>query len=94
MAARRGGVDPQPIKEEKGRSRGRVSRLITRLIGDRTGEVVKVRPLQVDFLFLVNDFPTSDEGKGENRNLETFLLSVSGQKEYQYLKIACMASSR
>ncbi len=43
-----------------------------------------IMPLQVDFLFLVNDFPTSDEGKGENRNLETFLLSVSGQKEYQY----------
>ena len=34
------------------------------------------------FLFLVSDFPTSGEGKREIRNLETFLLSVSGQEFY------------
>ena len=38
-----------------------------------------IRPLQVGFLFLVNNFPKSGEGKREIRNLETFLLPVSGQ---------------
>ena len=38
-----------------------------------------IRPLQVGFLFLVSNFPKSGEGKREIRNLETFLLPVSGQ---------------
>ena len=38
-----------------------------------------LRPLQVVFLFLVSNFPKSGEGKREIRNLETFLLPVSGQ---------------
>ena len=42
-------------------------------------KISQIRPLQVGFLFLVSNFPKSGEGKREIRNLETFLLPVSGQ---------------
>ena len=44
------------------------------------GTKFDIRPLQVGFLFLVSNFPKSGEGKREIRNLETFLLPVSGQR--------------
>ena len=46
---------------------------------ERLLTVHHIRPLQVGFLFLVSNFPKSGEGKREIRNLETFLLPVSGQ---------------
>ena len=64
---------PPPPKKKKRRGRGKGR--------GRGGNANKyyLRPLQVGFLFLVSNFPKSGEGKREIRNLETFLLPVSGQ---------------